>query len=215
MDIEQYDRWYYTPRGEWIGQCETSLLLDALEPEPGESLLDVGCGTGFFTRRMSLSIGGKAIGIDINENWIRYAWKKNKGQTFYAVADAGALPFADAAFHMVISVAALCFIPDIHTAIGEIIRVTRRSFAIGLLNRHSLMWLKKGRAGGVGVYHGARWHTVNEAVSLFSGFPVKNLIAQTAVHIPSGGKIAQWVERCFPPTLLTGAFILVSGDVVR
>ena len=215
MDSEQYDNWYDTPRGKWIGLCETSLLFNALRPEPGDFLLDVGCGTGFFTRQMARGIRGNVIGIDINENWIRYARQKDKGQTFYAVADARALPFSDAAFDLVISVAALCFISDIHNAVREIVRVTRRSFAIGMLNRHSLMWLKKGRSGGTGAYRGAGWHTVNETLSLFSGLPVKNLIAQTAVHIPSGGKIAQWVERCLPRTVSTGAFILVSGDVVR
>ena len=215
MDSEQYDHWYYTPRGRWIGHCETQLLLGALKPGPEESLLDVGCGTGFFTRRMSRRMKNNVIGIDINEKWVRYAHQKDLGRSSYAVADAGALPFPDAAFDMVISVAALCFIPDIHTAIRETIRVTRSRFAIGLLNRHSLLWIQKGRNGGRGAYHGARWHTVREAKSLFSEFPVRNLIVKTAVHIPSGGKIAQWVEFCLPHSLSTGAFILVSGDVVR
>jgi ubiquinone/menaquinone biosynthesis C-methylase UbiE len=215
MDIEQYDRWYYTPRGQWIGHCELELLFNALKPRPGESLLDVGCGTGFFTREMGAGIRGEVVGVDINQKRVRYACQKDLVKASYAVADAKALPFGDAAFDMVISVAALCFIPDIHTAICEMIRVTRRGFAIGLLNRHSILWFKKGRSGGRGAYHGALWHTVNEAVSLFSGLPVKNLIVQTAVHLPGGGKIAQWVERSLPTTLSTGAFILVSGDVIR
>jgi SAM-dependent methyltransferase len=215
MDSEQYDRWYYTPRGQWIGHCELELLFNALKPRPGESLLDVGCGTGFFTREMGARIKGAFVGVDINQNWIRYACQHDSERASYAVADARALPFCDAAFNMVISVAALCFIPDIHVAIREMIRVTRRSFAIGLLNCHSILWLKKGSSGGHGAYRGARWHTVNEAVSLFSGLPVKNLIVQTAVHMPGGGKISQWVERCLPTTLSTGAFILIKGDVIR
>ena len=215
IDSGQYDNWYYTPRGKWIGNCETKLLFEALRPEPGESLLDVGCGTGYFTRRMSQEIDGIVIGIDINEKWVRYAYKKGLVKTFYAVADARALPFGDAAFDMVISVAAICFIPNIRTAISEIIRVTRRRFANGLLNRQSLLWLKKGKSGGSGAYRGASWHSVNETLYLFDGLPVKNLNVQTAVHIPSGGKIAQWFERLLPPILQTGAFILISGDVVR
>lgn len=215
MDIEQYDNWYYTPRGRWIGHCEFELLFNALKPQPGESLLDVGCGTGFFTRQMSRKMEGPVVGIDINENGVRYACQKDSRRSSYAVADAGALPFGDAAFDLVISVAAICFIADMNAAICEIIRVTRRSFAIGLLNRHSLLWLKKGRSGGVGAYRGARWHTANEAGTLLSMTPVKNLTVQTAVHMPSGGKIAQWIEPRLPHTLSTGSFILVSGDVVR
>lgn len=215
MDIEQYDQWYYTPRGQWVGHCELELLFNALKPRPGESLLDIGCGTGFFTRGMGSRIKGKVVGVDINQKRVRYACQHDSDRASYVVADAGALPFADAAFDMVISVAAICFVPDIHTAIREIIRVTRRSFAIGLLNRKSLLWLQKGRNGGRGAYRGAHWHTVREAKSLFSGLAVQNLTTKTAVHLPGGGKIAQWLEHYFPPTLSTGAFILVKGDVIR
>ena len=37
-------------RGRWIGQLEYSLVRGLLKPIPDESLLDVGCGTGYFTR---------------------------------------------------------------------------------------------------------------------------------------------------------------------
>jgi ubiquinone/menaquinone biosynthesis C-methylase UbiE len=214
-DYEQYDHWYKTNRGHWIGQCELELLFKALNPKRGDSLLDVGCGTGFFTREMSGGIGGKAVGIDINQKWIRYAYRQDSGISSYAVADAGTLPFSNAAFDIVISVTALCFIPDMHVAIREMIRVSRRSLAIGLLNRHSLLWLQKGRNGERGAYRGAHWYTVNEVKSIFSKHPIKNLVVQTAVHIPSGGKIAQYLEHYFPHTLSTGAFILVSGEIVR
>jgi ubiquinone/menaquinone biosynthesis C-methylase UbiE len=214
MDCEQYDHWYKTNRGHWIGQCELELLFKAMNPQQGDSLLDVGCGTGFFTREMGSRINGKIMGVDINQKWIQYASQQESHTASYAVADAGMLPFRDAAFDMTISVTALCFIPMIKVAIREIIRVTRRKFATGLLNRHSLLWLQKGRNGGQGAYRGANWHTVNEAKSIFSKLPVKNLIVQTAVHIPTGGKIAQYLERYFSHTLSTGAFILVSGEIV-
>jgi ubiquinone/menaquinone biosynthesis C-methylase UbiE len=214
MDSERYDHWYKTARGQWIGQCETNLLFDALKPRSGESLLDVGCGTGFFTREMGSRINGKIIGVDINQNSIQYARQQESHTASYAVADARMLPFADAAFDIVISVTALCFISDMHVAIREMIRVSRRRFAIGLLNRHSLLWLQKGRGGGIGAYKGVHWYTVNEAKLLFNGLPVKHLIVQSVVHIPSGGKIAQWLEQYCPSTLFTGAFILVSGEVI-
>lgn len=215
MDSEQYDQWYKTSRGSWIGQCELRLILDALKPRPGESLLDVGCGTGFFTRQMAGSIRGKAVGIDINQQWLNYACRKNLQGTFYAAADARALPFKDKTFDLVMSVAALCFIPDIHNALNEIIRVTRRSFAVGLLNRHSLLWLKKGKGGGQGAYRGARWLTTDEVLALFSNLPVKNLVVKTAVFFPDGGWIEQRLERVFPPACKTGAFIMIKGDSCR
>lgn len=92
-------------------------------------------------------------------------------------------------------------------------RVTRRRFAIGLLNRRSLLWLRKGRGGGTGAYRGARWHTVREARALVRGLPVQQVRTRTAIQIPTGGPLARRVERWWPAAIGAGAFILVSGDV--
>src|SRR3990172_9504597 len=200
MDPETYDRWYETPRGRWIGQREVELLLKALQPRPGESLLDVGCGTGYFTRALSDRIGGHVAGVDINPEWVEYARRRDTDKAMYSVADARALPYANGSFDLVVSIAALCFIPEDVATVREIVRVAGRRFAIGLLNRHSLLWLQKGRGGGRGGYRGAHWHTVCEAVHLFRGLPVQNLQVRTAISIPSGGPFVQWVERLSPPS---------------
>lgn len=213
MEAEEYDHWYATPRGSWIGRCELDLLLGVLKPRAGESLLDVGCGTGFFTRELCGRITGRVAGVDINDEWVSYAVQKRFTRSTYAVADAKVLPFRKDSFDLVVSIAALCFIKDPFVAIHEIIRVTRRRFAIGLLNRESLLWVQKGRKGGRGSYHGAHWHTVGEARSLFQGLPVGNLCVRTAIHLPNGGAISVFFERIIPSSFPTGAFILVSGEV--
>ena len=123
------------------------------------------------------------------------------------------LPYADASFDLVVSITALCFINDEVTAAQEILRVARRRFAIGLLNRHSLLWLQKGRDGGRGGYRGAHWHTVREARRLFRDLPARNLQLRTAIQIPSGGPVARFVERAWSPSLPYGSFILAVGDV--
>ncbi|GBL46094.1 methyltransferase type 11 [Sulfuriferula multivorans] len=47
MQAAEYDAWYQTPRGRWVGETESDLLRRMLGPQSAESLLDVGCGTGF------------------------------------------------------------------------------------------------------------------------------------------------------------------------
>ncbi|MBU2723835.1 class I SAM-dependent methyltransferase, partial [Acidithiobacillus ferridurans] len=47
MDAAAYDAWYDTPRGRWIGMAEFRLLSRLLQTQPGNTLLDVGCGTGW------------------------------------------------------------------------------------------------------------------------------------------------------------------------
>ena len=51
MNPADYDAWYATPRGRWIGDAEYALAARLLAPQAGDSLPDVGCGTGWFTRR--------------------------------------------------------------------------------------------------------------------------------------------------------------------
>jgi SAM-dependent methyltransferase len=189
------------------------LLSKGLCLRPGESVLDVGCGTGFFTRALANRTQGRVIGVDIDSEYVEFARRKNSKRSCYAVADARALPFRNASFDLVISIAALCFIDDPKKAVKEMIRVTRRRFAVGLLNRNSILWMQKGRQGGRGGYQGARWHTVGEAKSMFEGLRVKNLCVQTAIHFPNGGRIAEFLEHIIPSTFPSGSFLLVSGDV--
>ena len=53
IDHAAYDTWYRTEKGQWIGDAEFSLLMKLLHPIANQSLLDVGCGTGYFTQRFN------------------------------------------------------------------------------------------------------------------------------------------------------------------
>ena len=213
MDAETYEQWYATPQGRWIGQREVALLLEELQPRPGESLLDVGCGTGFFTRALAAAIEGPVAGVDINPEWLAYARGQQTANVSYEVADVRALPFAAKSFDLVASVTALCFVAEERVAVSEMLRVARRRVAIGLLNRRSLLWLRNGRNGGRSGYRGARWHTVREATELFAGLPVQRIRVRTAIHFPGGGRLARILERVWPQWLHTGAFILVVAEM--
>jgi SAM-dependent methyltransferase len=215
LDPAEYDGWYETARGCWIGEREARLVHDGLAPRPGESLLDVGCGTGYFTRALARRIQGPVVGADVNEAWLQYARARDDGRASYAIADARALPFADVSFGMVMSVAALCFVHDEVAAVAEIVRVSRRRFTVGLLDRRSLLWLQEGRGGGRRGYREARWDSPRRARGLFDGLPVRDLRVRTAIQFPTGGRIARAVEQLSPSWPPTGAFILVSGNVAE
>lgn len=168
MDAATYDHWYDSPRGRWIAERELALILRGLDPHPGESLLDIGCGTGHFTRALARHIDGRLAGTDIDPVAVNYARRRSPDRIGYTVADALALPYPDASFDLVMSITALCFVSDELQAMRELVRVTRRRFALGLLNRHSLLWTHEGRAGGRGGYRGAHWHSVAEARRLLA-----------------------------------------------
>ena len=211
MNPEDYDAWYRSPRGEWTGETEYRLLTKLLQPLPGESLLDVGCGTSYFTRRFAGS-GLAVTGVDPSPEMLGFAVKHATSGERFVFGDARSLPFPDRSFDLAISVTALCFIPEQAQALSEMLRVTRRRFAIGLLNRNSLLFLEKGRNGGSGGYRGAHWHTMREVKSLFSDLPVQGLTLRTAILIPGGGRLSVTGERLAGNYLPWGAFLVVAGS---
>jgi len=213
MDPAAYDVWYQSPRGAWIGGTEYRLLHRLLGAKSGESLLDVGCGTGYFTRRFASEAGLRVTGLDPDREAIAYARAHGGPGESYLAGDARDLPFPDASFDFTLSVTALCFIQDQRRALAESIRVARKGFALGLLNRHSLLFREKGRQGGAGAYRGAHWHTAGEVFDLLSGLGVDQLRVRTAVFLPSGTAAARIVERLTPNVAPWGAFLAVAGRV--
>ena len=206
MQATEYDAWYHTPRGSWIGATEYRLLYQLLAPAPDASILDVGCGTGYFTRRFALD-GRIVTGVDPDQSMLEVARAHRAAGERYIRGDARALPFSDGEFDCCISVAALCFIPDEAAALAEMFRVTRRRLALGLLNRRSILYLQKGRRGGSDAYRGAHWHTAREARELFSRMPCEAPQLEFAVFLPSGSVFARAAEFVLPKSLPVGAFL--------
>lgn len=132
----------------------------------------------------------------------------------YLLGDARALPFPARSFDLCISVTAPCFIREQSRALAEMSRVTRRRFAIGLLNRGSLLYLQKSRTGDLGAYRGAHWHTAAAVRRLFAELPVTRLTLRTAIFFPGGSRIAQFCEQALPSRLPWGSLLVVSGNVL-
>jgi ubiquinone/menaquinone biosynthesis C-methylase UbiE len=212
MDAAAYDAWYETARGRWIGETEYRLLHRVLAPAAGDSLLDVGCGSGYFTRRFAQD-NLRVTGIDPDVKMLCYAAAHAAAGERYLLGDARTLPFPARAFDLCVCITALCFIPEQSRALAEMVRVTRRRLVLGLLNRHSLLYLQKGRAGGTGAYRGAHWHTPAEMHKLFERLPVARLALRSAIFLPGGDRFAQLCEQVLPSRLPWGSFLVVSADV--
>ena len=211
MNPADYDAWYGSPRGSWIGLTEYRLISNELALPMDGQILDVGCGTGWFTRQLAALPGLQVTGIDLDSDSLAFARNRDARST-YLLADALALPFADASFDYVQSIAALCFTADWRQAVSEIVRVTRKRFAVGMLNRHSLLWLGKGRHGGSGAYRGALWLSPDEFRDGFKGLPVENVRLRSAIYLPSGRYSARLVEKLLPGCLPWGGLMVLSGN---
>jgi len=212
MIPERYDAWYDSPRGRWIGDTEYRLLIGLLRPAPGAHILDLGCGSGYFTRRLARD-GYRATGVDLDAEMIAFARAHRAGAEDYCVADALSLPYARRSFDYAISVTALCFVREEQRALAEMLRVARGRIALGLLNRHSLLYLQKGRGGGTGAYRGAHWHRPAEARALLSAAGADAVELRSAVFLASGGALARMLETALPARLPLGGFLALAAAV--
>jgi SAM-dependent methyltransferase len=205
-DATQYESWYQTPRGKWISDNEYRLMMRQLDPEPGSTLLDVGCGTGHFSRRFQ-SAGLEVTGIDRNAEAIAFA-REQGDQIEYLEGIAEDLPFAENSFDYCSAVTSLCFVNRHEKAIKEMWRVCRKAVVLGLLNRHSLLFRQK---SGHGSYQGARWDTIHEIYSLAATLaPQPTAITTgTAIVLPGGGGIARFVEKLGLTRFPVGGFLSV------
>ncbi len=190
-DPARYDAWYHSRRGRWIASQEFALLTRLLPPRTGETLLDVGCGSGQFSRRYQ-SLGLDVTGLDPQPAALRFARCHHAGEHWVA-GSALCLPFAEGAFDVVVAITSLCFVAQPQQALEEMWRVSRRGVIVGLLNRHSLWYWRKRHHGG---YRGARWDSLAEARAWGDELPgVRRFQWATALPATGDGSLARWLEH--------------------
>lgn len=95
-------------------------LLELLATQPGEKILDIGCGTGHLTRKIAAS-GAQVTGVDRSPEMIRQA-RASYPEIRFEVADATCIPL-DGPFDAVFSNATLHWIKDADRVASEISRL--------------------------------------------------------------------------------------------
>jgi trans-aconitate methyltransferase len=97
-------------------------LIELLQPEAGERILDLGCGTGQLTAQLAAA-GANVLGVDLSEEMIAAA-RRQHPQLRFEIADARALPF-DGEFDSVFSNAALHWVEEAESAAAGIARALK------------------------------------------------------------------------------------------
>lgn len=132
-----YEAWCHSPQGRAMERLAEKFIINLLDPQPGERVLDVGCGAGnhlLFLSKLGLDI----TGIDASPYMISRARERLGKRCTLKTGIAEDLPFDDNEFDLAVLTNTLEFLDDPLPALREAGRVANRRVFIGVMN--SLSW---------------------------------------------------------------------------
>jgi SAM-dependent methyltransferase len=114
------------------------LLVGLAELQPGESVLDLACGTGVVARIAAEMVGerGAVVAADLNPGMLAVARSlpaRRAATIEWKEANAAALPLSDEGFHAVLCQLGLQFFGDRAAALREMYRVLRAGGRVVLM----------------------------------------------------------------------------------
>lgn len=118
-------------------QLEEPVVKSILKKFPPGDTLDAACGTGRYSIYLK-SLGHSVTGVDISEDMLRLAKKKDKTIPFMK-GNLNALPIADELFDSVVCGLALHYAKNVNSAIKELARVVRPGGYIVISVVHPLL----------------------------------------------------------------------------
>jgi SAM-dependent methyltransferase len=202
-DPASYEEWYATSRGRRVDLAERALLERLLAPFAGaQSALEVGCGTGHFTRWLAGRMPGVA-GLDRSPAMLAEARRRCPGLVLIE-GDAHRLPIRSRAVDLGVFVITLEFLEDPAMAAAEAVRIARRGVIVVALNRWSLGGLSRrwGPDARRPLLGRARDFTILSLRALASGAAGPRLRA------------LRWVSALLPGTLGVGPTHVPLGGVI-
>ena len=105
-------------------------LLEVLAPAPGERILELGPGTGFYSLPVAAKLAGGTLAIlDAQQEMLDHVMREAAGGNLSNIeptlGDAAALPYPDAEFDGAFLVTVLGEVPDPDSALRELRRVLK------------------------------------------------------------------------------------------
>jgi arsenite methyltransferase len=149
---EEFNRWAEAGRGDGMEQDHLPITLPVLEKmqlATTENVLDVGCGSGWLSRRMGRLVPeGRVVGLDVSDEMIRVARRTSADQDniLFITGEVAEIPWEPNFFTHVISVESAYYWPNPAAGVKEIYRVLRPGGAAWILinfyrdNPHCHQW---------------------------------------------------------------------------
>jgi ubiquinone/menaquinone biosynthesis C-methylase UbiE len=127
-NMRHYDRQATIYNVQYVGEQDTKIedILNKLKLESKETVLDLGCGTGFLFRHINKQ-AEFLVGLDLSQKVLQEAKKRTKNMANVALilADADNTPFPDHTFDKVFAITVLQNMPDPTKTISEMKRVSK------------------------------------------------------------------------------------------
>ena len=171
-----YERWCNKPQNKVAFELEAQLMKDLLQPMRGESVLDIGCGTGACMTAF-IEMGLRVTGLDPSTYMLDMALKKIGHRADFYRGYAEDLPFDDNSFNYACLFTTLEFVADPVMALGEAFRVTKDRVFIGVLNRYALKGIER-RVKGIFS------PTIFNRARFFSVWELKQMIRRIIGEVP-------------------------------
>jgi len=159
----KYDQWYRSPEGQYADTQEKELFLKLVQPRRGQSLLEIGCGTG-HNLEFFLGLGLDVTGVDCSQPMLQIAAHKLGSRAKLYPGQANKLSFDDNSFDIVTLINVLEFFPDPTEALKEAARVSRKEIYVGILNKNSILSVVRRLQGRFrkSIYNQAKFYTIWE-----------------------------------------------------
>ncbi len=197
-DAIAYEQWFKRPESKIAFELETRLMRSLLQPTRGESVLDIGCGTGAGLLAF-LEMGLVVTGLDPSTYMLNIASQKVANRVDLYRGYAEDLPFDDNSFHYACLFTTLEFVNDPQKALEEACRVAKDRIFIGVLNRYAIKSIQR-RVKGIftpTIFNHAQFFSVWELKQIIRKIVGKTPISwRTVCQLPSqSGKIATGLEQ--------------------
>ncbi|MGD8251848.1 MAG: class I SAM-dependent methyltransferase [Desulfobacterales bacterium] len=203
-EAKAFEQWLNSPHRRIAAELETRLMMDMLAPMRGESLLDIGCGTGSSLFAF-LETGVQVTGIDPSPYMLDIAIANVLNRVDFYRCYAEDLPFDDNSFNYASLVTTLEFVDDPYKALEEACRVAKDRIFIGVLNRYAIKGLER-RVKGIfvpSIFNRARFFSVWELKQMIYDILGDAPVSwRTVCQLPGPGKLlfrlenSKLVQRC-------------------
>ena len=176
-DAQSYEQWWSRLKDDPTAAMEFELMTKLLNPVAGESILDIGCGTGVSCHPL-LAKGLNVTGIDPSPYMLDLSFVNHGNKVDLYRGFAEDLPFDDNSFNHALFFLSLEFVDDPAAAVAEACRVAKDRVFFGFLNRYALKGIHRRIVG-------LSRHPTFAHARFFSIWDVKKLVRGALGSVPS------------------------------